>query len=106
MRPEAFRLTEAGLAVLREAGFSPDSAARAFRVLFLYVFGTATFNDPEVTPSRRKELAIAVLALPDEEFPVLSEMALEMGESMGGEAQFEFGLDVVLAGLAAQAPRA
>jgi AcrR family transcriptional regulator len=99
---EAFRLTEAGLAVLREAGFSPAAAARAFRVLFLYVFGTATFNDAEVTPSRRKELAIAVLSLPDDEFPVLSGMALEMGESMGGDEQFEFGLDLLLAGLAAQ----
>ena len=101
---EAFRLTEVGLAALREAGFSPAEAARAFRVLFLYVFGTATFNDPEVTPSRRKELAVSILSLPEEEFPVLAGMAAEMGETMGGEEQFEFGLDVLIAGLAARAP--
>jgi AcrR family transcriptional regulator len=101
--PEAFRLTELGLAALREAGFSAADAARAFRVVFLYVFGSATFNDPEVTPGRRRELAVAILSLPEDEFPVLSGMAAEMGETMGGKEQFEFGLDVLLAGLAVQA---
>lgn len=99
---EPFRLTEVGLAALHEAGFSAAEAARAFRVLFIYVFGTATFNDREVTSRRRKQLAMAVLRLPEEEFPVLSGMGAEMGESMGGEEQFEFGLDVLLAGLAAR----
>jgi AcrR family transcriptional regulator len=100
---EVFRVTEVGLAALRDAGFSPAAAARAFRVLFLYVFGTATFNDAEVTAGRRREIAMAVLALPEDEFPVLSGLAGEMGDAMGGEEQFEFGLDVLIAGLAARA---
>jgi AcrR family transcriptional regulator len=103
MGPEPFRLTEAGLVALREAGFSPVAAARAFRVLFLYVFGSATFNDPEVTSQRRRQLAVSILSLPEDEFPVLSGMASEMGETMGGREQFEFGLDVLLEGLAARA---
>ena len=95
---EAFRLTEVGLTILREAGFPPAEAARAFRVLFIYVFGTATFNDAELTSSRKRELAVSILSLPEDEFPVLSAMPAEMGDVMGGEEQFEFGLDVLLAG--------
>lgn len=102
---EAFRITEIGLAALRDAGFPAADAARAFRVLFLYVFGSATFNDAELKTSRRNEIARAVLALPEDEFPVLSGMAMEMGDAMGGEEQFEFGLELLLAGLAAHAGR-
>jgi AcrR family transcriptional regulator len=101
--PEAFRLTEVGLAALRDGGFAPEEAARAFRVLFLYVFGTATFNDREVGTARRRELAVSILSLPEDEFPVLSAMPAEIGASMGGDEQFEFGLDLIIAGLAARA---
>ena len=36
-----------------------------------------------------------------EDFPLLSEMGTEMAETMGGDEQFEYGLDVVIAGIAA-----
>jgi AcrR family transcriptional regulator len=101
--PEAFRGTEVAMTALVEAGFPPAEAARAFRVLFLYVFSTAAFNDPEVTAGRRRQLAQAQAALPDDEFPTLTALpARAIADSMGGEEQFEYGLDVLLDGLAAR----
>jgi AcrR family transcriptional regulator len=101
--PEAFRSTEAGIAALIAAGFSPELASRAFRLLFVYVFGTAAFNENEVSRARRREVAAAILSLPEDEFPVISEMGGVMAGALGGEEQFEFGLDVLLAGLRAAA---
>lgn len=97
--PEAFRSTEAGIAALIAAGFSPELASRAFRLLFLYVFGTAAFNEPEISRSHRRRVAAAILSLPEEEFPVISGMGEVVAGALGGEEQFEFGLDVLLAGL-------
>ena len=48
----ALRGTEVAMQALVEAGFGLTEAARAFRVVFLYVFGAAAFNLPEV-PDRR-----------------------------------------------------
>ncbi len=41
LRPEALRFGEAGVGVLRRAGFSNADAAQAFRLLFAYSFGFA-----------------------------------------------------------------
>lgn len=42
MTPEALKLTEAGVAILTEAGFGPDEAASSWRALWSYTFGFAT----------------------------------------------------------------
>jgi AcrR family transcriptional regulator len=103
LSPEAFRGTEVAMTALLDGGFPPAEAARAFRVLFLYVFATAAFNDEEVTPERTREVARAAASLPDDEFPTLTAMMpRELAASMGGEEQFEYGLDVVLDGLEAR----
>src|SRR4051794_19070897 len=44
--PGAFRLTEAGVAALLDAGLDPTAAARAVRALFLYVFRSLALGDP------------------------------------------------------------
>jgi AcrR family transcriptional regulator len=105
--PKSFRGTEAGIQALLDAGFDRAEAARAFRVLFLYVFGFVAFSDPEpeVTAERRRAQAAVAAALPPDEFPLLSEMGAEMAETMGGDEQFEYGLDAVIAGLAARVRR-
>jgi AcrR family transcriptional regulator len=102
LNPEAFRSTEGGIAALIAAGFGPSLAARAFRLLFLYVFGSAAFNEPEVSRARRRQVSAAILSLPEEEFPVISGMGELMADSLGGDDQFEFGLDVLLTGLRAR----
>jgi len=105
--PRSFRGTEVGVAALVDAGFDRAEAARAFRVIFLYVFGFVAFSDPdpEVTDERRRAQAAIAAELPREDFPHLSEMGGEMAETMGGDAQFEHGLDVVLDGIAARMQR-
>src|SRR3954451_19602732 len=103
----SFRGTEVGIAALVDAGFDRAEAARAFRVVFLYVFGFVAFSDPrpEITDERRRATAAAAAELPPDEFPLLSAMGGEMAETLGGDAQFEYGLDVVLAGIAARMQR-
>jgi AcrR family transcriptional regulator len=105
--PKSLRGTEVGIRALMDAGFDRAEAARAFRVIFLYVFGFVAFSDPEpeVTDERRRVQVAVAAALPPDELPLLSEMGVEMAEAMGGDEQFEYGLDAVLAGIAARLPR-
>ena len=103
----AFAGTEVGIAALVEAGLDRAEAARAFRVVFLYVFGFVAFSDPEseVGEERRRATAAAAAELPPDEFPLLSGMGAEMAATLGGDAQFEYGLDRVLDGIAARMQR-
>ena len=104
MTPAAFRGTEAGLQALLEAGFDAAGAARAFRTLFIYVFGYVAFSDHELTPELRGEVDAALRGLPTGEFPVLSASRDELAATLAGDEQFEDGLDAILAGLAARLP--
>ncbi|MDP9384252.1 MAG: TetR/AcrR family transcriptional regulator [Actinomycetota bacterium] len=104
--PAAFASTEAGLQALLAAGFDRAGAARAFRTLFVYVFGYAAFSDPELTPELRARVDGALAALPPGEFPVLSASREEMAATLAGDEQFEDGLEAILAGLAARVERA
>ena len=103
----AFAGTEVGIAALIEAGLDRAEAARAFRAVFIYVFGFVAFSDPEpeVTDERRRGMAAAAAELPPGDFPLLSAMGAEMAETLGGDAQFEYGLDRVLDGIAARVQR-
>ena len=80
--PGALRLSEAGMAILLTAGFTEPEAASAWRALWSYTFGFATF-------------AVAPVAwLADAKYPALV-------EAFGNEAQFERGLERLLDGLSA-----
>ena len=98
----ALRVTETGLQILDEAGFPPAEAARAYRTLFVYVFGFASFN-PRGSGEEVKRETLAVLrALDPEAYPRLSGAAVEAVETMAGEdEQFAYGLDRLLDGLEA-----
>ena len=100
--PAALRVTEAGVQILRRAGFSRAEAARAFRTLFLYAFAYAAFNTPESPDETRRETLAALHALPPEEFPELTGGAEEAADVMSGEEQFEFGLDLLITALEAR----
>lgn len=101
MTPGAFRGTEVGLQALRRAGFGVEDAAHAFRLLFIYVFGYAAFSAPEVSDKLRAEVRAAVALLPPDEYPVMTEVGATLAETMGGDAAFEAGLDLVIAGMEA-----
>jgi AcrR family transcriptional regulator len=102
LTPRAFRVTELAFEALLEAGFSRPEAARAFRVLFLYVFGSAAFNQAELSAPVRATTRGAIASLPEDQFPILSESADAVAVTTGGAEQFEFGLALVIEGIEAR----
>lgn len=91
------------LGKLMTAGFSVDDSARAFSLLdsYIYGFGVQRFNlspDGDASP---EEMAEAILAaVPTEEYPHLHRMASHaMRVGYDADADFEFGLEIILDGL-------
>jgi AcrR family transcriptional regulator len=76
--PGALKLSDAALAILTDAGFSQREAASAWRALWSYTFGFATF--PAVAPPR---------------------WSGPLEEAFADAAEFERGLERLLDGLAA-----
>jgi AcrR family transcriptional regulator len=105
MSPGALRWTEVGLEALGEAGLSPGDAAKAFRGLFVYTFGHATFL-PEGDPDEVVRRAHATLmALPPDGYPAVTAAASEMASTLAGSDAFEYGLDRLLDGIEAEVRR-
>src|SRR5947208_2497330 len=63
----ALSLPDAGVGILLEAGFAPDEAASAWRALWSYTFGFATFRADSARTVRA-----ALAALPEDEYPALA----------------------------------
>ena len=105
VQPPMFRITEEAMRILRAAGFPPDEAARAFRVLFVHVFGDALFNQAEPTAESRRSIRAALLALPQDDFPAVTGAADGLAASTGGDEQFAFSLELILDALEARAAR-
>jgi AcrR family transcriptional regulator len=101
-RPRQFVWTEAVLAALVESGLPRDEAARAFRVLFTYVFGFVAFSPTAAADESRAGLADALGALPPADYPVLASMVDEAVAAAAGDDQFDFGLELLLDGIAAR----
>jgi AcrR family transcriptional regulator len=102
LSPGALRVTETGMEILTRAGFGKADAARAYRTLFIYTFGFVAFGSPEAPDETKRFTRAAVMALPPEEYPVLTSAAREAAEAMAGDEQFGFGLDRLLDGLEAR----
>jgi AcrR family transcriptional regulator len=102
LRPEALRFAESGLTILRGAGLSKSEAARAFRLLFTYVFGYVSFSPQHAAEEAGRESRAATAALPPDEYPTLTDSADELADAMAGDATFDFGLDLIIDGIAAR----
>ena len=102
LTPGAFRVTELAFEALLEAGFSRPEAARVFRVFFLYVFGSAAFNQPELSAPVRAATRGAIASLPEDEYPLLSGSADAVAVTTGGAEQFEYGLELLIEGIEAR----
>ena len=91
------------LGKLMVAGFSIEGAARAFSLLdsYVYGFGIQQFNMDAGGDASPEEMAEAILAsIPAEEYPYLHRMASHaMRVGYDAEADFDFGLEVILDGL-------
>jgi AcrR family transcriptional regulator len=106
--PATLRHHDAVIGTLRAGGFSVAMTAHAFSAIDAYVYGfalqeaTLPFQSPDEVP----EMAGSMLAaMPVDDYPHLVEMAeehvLQPGYDFGEE--FDFGLDLVLDGLARRA---
>jgi hypothetical protein len=91
------------LGTLMRAGFSIDDAPRAFSLLdsYIYGFGIQQFNVAAGGDASPEEKAEAILAyIPVEQYPYVHEMAsLAMRVGYDAEADFDFGLEIILDGL-------
>lgn len=102
--PAGLRYFDWVLGTLMRAGFSMDDAARVFSLLdsYIYGFGIQEFNfsaDSDTSPEERAEMLLAYV--PPEEYPYLHQMATQaMQTGYDAEADFQFGLEVILDGLA------
>ncbi|WP_101784712.1 TetR/AcrR family transcriptional regulator C-terminal domain-containing protein [Nonomuraea indica] len=117
--PNAVRLAEYVLGLLIEAGMPPREASLALDRLTLYISGDAfegslhyarmrAADQPAVETYFHRyvdQVATYFRSLPPERFPYISGNVDAMIAD-GGEARFRYGLDLLLAGLAARMPPA
>jgi TetR/AcrR family tetracycline transcriptional repressor len=96
LREGAFRLPEAGMTILMEAGVEPGEAARAWRAVWSYTFGFASF----AAESERAARA-AIASLPEDGYPTLAGAGDELAAVLADDDQFAIGLDRLLDGLEA-----
>lgn len=87
----ALKLPEAGMAILLGAGFAPDAAASAWRTLWSYTFGFATFRAESARAVRA-----AIAALPEEGYPALAAAGDELADALASAEEFGLGLDRLL----------
>ena len=98
--PEALRVSDEGVRILVEAGFSHRDAAFAYRSIFLFTFGHAAFNVGADDSAQRLRMRGALAALPPEQFPALSTDIDDFVDAATGDAAFRYGLERLLDGLA------
>lgn len=100
--PSDHAINEAFLAALCEAGLSPADAVRAATTLLNYAAGFAldevTATMRPLTGAERRELA----ALPADRYPTTRRLLRELSAA-DLDADFEFGLDVLITGLSDRA---
>ena len=99
LTPGAMRGTEVAMEALMEAGLDRQEGASAFRSIFLYAFAFTAFSAPELTPELRQGALAAAAALPETEFPIVSSAAEELVQTLGGDEEFERGLNLILSGI-------
>jgi len=101
--PANFRLHDAVLACLREAGFSVENAAHAYSLQDAYIYGFALQEKtlPVGTPGQLAEAAESMRRqFSADEFPHIAETITEhVTKDYDFADEFEFGLDLILDGL-------
>jgi AcrR family transcriptional regulator len=109
--PGTLRHHNAVIGTMREAGFTVEMTAHAFALLDSYIYGFALseaslpINGPETVTEIAEQMMLQYLAV---DYPHLAEFSvkhiLKPGYDFGRE--FEFGLDLILDGLARSIPEA
>jgi AcrR family transcriptional regulator len=90
------------VAILLDAGFTPEAAFDAYQSLYLFTLGfmATSTRSPEFVESQRQG-AEYMASLPIERFPSIREVAPVIGRR-SLEERFEIGLDVVIDGIDAR----
>jgi AcrR family transcriptional regulator len=96
MAAESLKPTELALGLLREAGLSDRETVMAFHAFGGYIQGFVMMESGSI----KGELS-DMAAISPEAFPVLASVCGCWGE-IGGDEQFEFGLDLLIRGLQAR----
>jgi AcrR family transcriptional regulator len=96
LSPGALEVTETAMQILRDAGFSPGTSARVYRILFVYTFGFSAFGPGAKSQAESRQTEAAIGALAADRYPALSAAADEAAAAMGDPTLFEFGLDLLL----------
>lgn len=98
--PAALRYCESVLRVLRQAGFSPQMAMRAFSVLDSYAYGYSIQEKSLASGSAKERSGRTedfIRRLPGGEFPCLAEAAAHVVRSgLDLAKEFKLGLDLLL----------
>jgi AcrR family transcriptional regulator len=103
LTPEALRLSESALTILRDAGLDGREAASAWRALWSFTYGFAMFEIAATPEETRRRTRTAIAALADDEFPTLLETAAEVSSAMADDGEFDHGLDRLFDGIEARA---
>ncbi len=98
LSPGALEVTEVGMRILRDAGFTKREAAEIYRILFIYTFGFSAFGPGRDAEADRDRSTEALAALPSEQYPTLVDAAREASATMADPQLFERGLDTLLDG--------
>jgi hypothetical protein len=108
----SLRFTEVALGVLRRGGFSPTEATRVSRhalsTIVNLVVGEPGFIAPEGSGElldARRRARLYLEALPPERYPRLVEAAIPLSAPEDPEAYYQFGLELLLAGVEEMADR-
>lgn len=106
--PEALQVIETALRTLRGAGLSPEDTVHAYGTLVGFVLGYvalevgALWGDPLAHEGWTEKIAGSV---DPAAFPTLMEMLPHMFIDCDREAEFEYGLDTIVAGLRSKLSR-
>ena len=101
-RPSMVQLSETIMQLLLDAGLPPDEAAKMFRLILSYAFGSAAFCTNETTAEDVQHMRTALASLPPDQFPALTETAEGHLASLGGEEVYLYGVDRIFDGVDAR----
>jgi AcrR family transcriptional regulator len=100
---EAAEATEAHLSTLRTAGFDRATAAFAHQTVVHHALGAATWevqnNTGRTDAESRRRMQAGLESMSARQYPTLVDLAPELVQEAWGEAQFSFGLELILDGL-------
>ena len=103
--PSEHRLGEAMYAALKSGGFPPQATVRAARMLLAYTENFACWELTDwIMPYSADERAKLIESLSEGDFPLTSGLVDQIAD-VDPDAEFAYGLDVVIRGLETEAGR-